>query len=677
MAGDRRPRTTPRVGATWPVPAALALALALALAAWLSAGAWGGAGPPGDDTAARLVGTAAPGIDRVLAEGRVDGWQTRFGLGYQAFLFIGPGLAWSVAAVRGLSLGLLSAPGAYTAVVVGSFVALPAAVAFLARSFGLDRRAAGLAALLTLAVGGPLAGVGLHSQFEVALVTNGLGALWWCLALGAIVRQLGDPRPRWVLLAATTGAALVLTHVVSALVLALVATLVVGLNAVLTTSPLGAGGGRLAVVRRLGVSAGLALGLAGVMVVPLVAHHDLHGAFTGLDEPSLAERLGQLWRGEVVVGPGVAPWVLAGLVAGGAWAVARRRPGLLALVLVPPVYLVVAHLALARWPDSLAARQLPTRGLGYLAILALLPLSGLLAEAGRRLGREGDAAAVVVAGALVVLPLGWPLPRPGAARPEPALRAAAARLAELVPDGARFATQRDFPDEIEATGVSHPDLWLAWLSGRDTLNIFNAESTIVGEPVFEPERIGHSTPAATADALARLGVTHLVLVDEAEAPGVVRSPRFELVWRSPPLAILALEAPPGQPPPSSLLATALPARARLVQAEAEHLVIEVATTVPTPATVALGWSPKWHVRLDGRPVPLGRTLDGLVSLALPAGEHTLVLDFRPDLWDRLGLALSLASALGAAGWFSRRRRRQARRTGPGPGSSRAGRVPSR
>ena len=49
-----------------------------------------------------------------------------------------------------LSLGLVSVAGAFKVVVIGSFLALPLAVAFLTRSLGLGRRAAGLAAVLAL-----------------------------------------------------------------------------------------------------------------------------------------------------------------------------------------------------------------------------------------------------------------------------------------------------------------------------------------------------------------------------------------------------------------------------------------------------------------------------------------------------------------------------------------------
>lgn len=670
---------------------------AVAVALWLTAGVWGPGAPEGDDMAARLVRTAFA-MEHLVGEGKPDGWQPRFGLGYQAFLFIGPGFTWTVAALQGLSLGSLSVSGAFKTVVVGSYVVLPLAVAFLARSFGLSRLASALGAVLALAVSGPLAGVGLHGLFDVGLVTNQLGALWWCLALGAVVRQLDDERPRWVLLAGVAGAALALTHIVSVLVLGLVVAVFV----------LGTSWERRLAWRRVGASlaasALLASGLAAVMLVPILAHRDLQGTFTGLVEPPLGERLAAIWRGDIVLAGGVAPVALGAMVLGLSAALVERRRRGVALLLLPFGYLALAYTALALWPDSLVTRQLPTRALGYLALLALLPLATLLSWAGgctpsspfgseptsgrdhdrpwgqiggisgarpARSGQARQVGVVVATVALVVASLAG-IERPGEAEPEPALRAAADRLAELVPEGARFATQRDFPAEIDATGVSHPDFWLAWLSGRNTLNIFNAESSAVNEPVFEPERIGERTPRESADALSRLGVTHVVLVDEDEGQELVVSPRFEPVWRSAPLAILAVNVPPGQPPPASLLATDAPSSARLVRAEPEHLEIELDAEDPTTATVAVGWSPKWHARLDGRPVPLERSDDALLSLALPAGEHYLALDYRSDGWDRLGLVVSVITAVGLVGWLSRgwlsrdrwRRSRQPETSGP-------------
>ena len=57
--------------------------------------------------------------------------------------------------------------------------------------------------------------------------------------------------------------------------------------------------------------------------------------------------------------------------------------------------------------------------------------------------------------------------------------------------------------------------------------------------------------------------------------------------------------------------------------------------------MATGWSPKWHATVNGQPAPLGRSPDGLLALALPAGPSTIALSFRPDRWDHLGAAVTL------------------------------------
>jgi hypothetical protein len=115
----------------------------------------------------------------------------------------------------------------------------------------------------------------------------------------------------------------------------------------------------------------------------------------------------------------------------------------------------------------------------------------------------------------------------------------------------------------------------------------------------------------------------------------------------------------------------------------EHLHITVDAGTPVLATVATAWWPKWHARLDGHRVPLRRAPDGLMTVALPAGHHTLALRFSPDGWDAAGLLLTgltitglAASGLAARGLAAtglRRRRRGGlhwRRApvGPAPGT---------
>ena len=236
------------------------------------------------------------------------------------------------------------------------------------------------------------------------------------------------------------------------------------------------------------------------------------------------------------------------------------------------------------------------------------------------------------------------------------LRALAVQLATHVPDGARFVTQRDFPNERRITGVSHPDFWLPWASGRDTLNLFNIESSTTGWPGHVSDHLTEQPPEAAADELARLGVTHVAVVNDQAAQPFLASSRFATVWRSPPMALLALSPRQGQPAPGSLLSTPVAAEGRLVRAEPQHLVIAASTGQPTAATIAVAWSPKWHGRVNGHPAALGRSANGLLSLSLPAGRSAIELVFGPDGWDVLGATLTglVLAALGGLAWRRRR-----------------------
>jgi hypothetical protein len=630
----------------------------------------------------------------LVSHARVDGWQPSFILGYQEFLFIGPGFTWATVAVHWLSLGLLSLDGAFKLVVIGSFVALPLTVAFLARSIGLDRWAAALAAILILAVNSPFGGVGLQGLFNVGLVTHQFGALFFFLSLGSAIRLLREPTRRWVVLTAVSMAGLLMSHGISvmvfAVVLALALLILVSATQLRNPSvgdfhravrhevraellrlgvlgddepgpppePSGDGPGRILArgVVRLALATAIAFALAACVLLPFAAHRDLRGTVTGWGTPALGLRLAQIWRGQILFRPGVAALILAGFVYAAVRA-ARGEAKALLLFVLPIGFVVIAHAALHEWPSSVVTLQLPNRGLGYAGALAVLPLAFLLARSSRPFGLAGRLAAVLAAAAIVVVPLG---PTRNLAKqmgdPIPQLPAAASELARVVPDGARFVTQRDFPGEIERTHLVNPDRWLAWASGRNTLNNFNVESSQNPDPAYQSEQIGKRQPEAVADALAPLGVTHLVTVSDPTADRIATSPRFTLVWRESPLAIFAVSAPTGQPSPSSLLATEQPARARLVSAGAEHVTIRVDASTATRATVAIGWSPKWHAHLAGGPtLHLRKDPRGLLETSLPAGPSVLTLDFRSDVWDHLGVAVSLVTLVAGIAYLLNRR----------------------
>jgi hypothetical protein len=592
------------------------------------------------------------GIGHLVAHGRLDGWFPRFVLGHQEFLFNGQGLTWLMALVRGMTFGAVSNVGALKVVVVASFVALPPAVCFLARSFGLGRRASGLAAVLSLLVSTPF-GVGLQGVFETGLVPHQVGVVFFCLALGAAVRTTADGRRRWVVLLAASLAALAVTHLISLLILGVMLLLTIG--GVAATGRLSRAG-----VRRLMVGCTAGAGLCGFWLVPLLAHRDLQGIVTTWGPPPLLRRLGAIASGDILLPAGL------GFVVVAAWAYQviriRRRgePGALVWVLTPVAYVLIAHALPHLVGTNGATVQLANRGLGYAGLLAIFAVAALVADASRRWGGRGYAAALVVAAATALV---WAPGRESAGQfPEPigAMPAAARELARLVPEGTRFATQRDFPAEVGRTGVLHPETWLAHASGRNSLNGFNLESSSTPRAATLMDRLDDTSSSRTALRLARYGVTHVVATSDDFARRLTRSARFRPVWSSPPLTILALEPLPGAPPPASQITAAGPVSARLTHAGAEHLSFEVDAPDGTALTLALAWSPKWHGRLNGRPVRLGQENDGLVGLSVPAGRSVLRLDYRGDAWDRLGVASTLLTA--AAGGVSivgteRKRRR--------------------
>lgn len=652
---------------------AVASVVAIGLAIWLTAGVWGNRAPAGVDVMGHLA-RAEFAVRHLIGEGKLDGWDPTFILGYQEFLFLGPGFTWAVAIVHALSLGLLSIEGAFKVVVLGSFVAVPLSVSFLARSFGLGAWASGVAGVLSLAVNNNFGGVGLQGLFEIGLIPHQFAAPFFFLALGGALRLLQQPNKRWTIFTAAVLAALLISHGRSVVILGvflviLLGTMLVnpGLRALLRPSQNDAanGGAEDCLTRKglvqLMVAGVAALGLAAFSMIPLAAHWDLQGPGTAWGKVGFSERLGDIWDGQTLLRPGVATLAAAGLVYG-LVRVLRGRPYALPLVVLPLAYLFVAHSSVELWPDSVFGQQLPDRGLGFAGVLAMLPLAPLLARLfGFFLGPLGGPAALAGAVAIVVLPLG---PTRDLAQQMPAavpqMTAAARELARVVPDGARFVTQRDYPVEFANTGVPHPDFWLPWASGRNTLNSFSSESSTRASPAYEPEHILDRPPEVVADSLSRLGVSHLVTITDEAADQIAGSSRFEQTWRSSPLAIFAVTSEAGQPEPGALLTADAPIGATLVRAEHEHVIIDVDASQPTEAAVAIGWSPKWHGQLDGAPVELESTEDGLLAVDIPEGGHRLVLDFQADKWDSVGRLLSLLFFGALIFWVFRGRSRPSR-----------------
>ena len=647
-------------------PLVLGSAAGFLLGAWSTVGAWGSRPPGGNDVMAHLVRIDF-GIRELVSHGRLDGWLPRFYTGYQEFLVNGPGLVWFTALIRALTLGQLSNAGAFKVVGVVAFAATPVAVAFFARSLGLGRLASGVAALLTLLVSNPF-GPGLAGLYDIGLVSHQVGAVLFFVALGALVRTIADPDPRWVLLAAVSLAVLAVTHLISVMIMVvLFPLLVAGELWRSRRAPMG--------IVRLAIAGAVSAGIAGWWLLPLLVHRDLSGPIATWGTPPFGERVSDVSAGRVLL----RPFTLWLVLAGWAYLVARKRGRgrfSVALVAAPVLYLVVAHWSASKWTGNEITAQLANRGLGYAGIIALLPFAVALADmatwmAERRhtAERVATAAALAVAAGIVLSPLG---PDRGIAKqtaePVPAMRHAAEELARVVPDGARFVTARDFPSEIGRTGMIEPPFWLSQVSGRDSINGFNLEATSTAVALGGVDAVSKGPPVAAAEQLARLGVTHVVTTSSTQLVRLVDSGRFTPVWQEEPMAVLAVNVPADRPAPASLLSAPVPMSAVLTDPAAEDLRFAATPSQPTDVTIAVAWSPKWSARVSGRPAAITRTRDGLMQVSLPAGTSTIELRYQRDVWDTLGFACSVVSIAGLIGWSRRRERQRAaarRRTASG------------
>jgi hypothetical protein len=642
----------------------------------------------GDDVRAHML-RAQWAIDQLWRHGRLDGLLPAFAAGYQEFLFFGQGFTALVLVVRALTFGQLSTAGAMKVIAVGALAAFPLAVAFLARSYGLSPPAAGAAALASLLVNNPF-GVGLSAVFGSFLVPQQVAAILACLCMGGVLRLIGDPRPRWVVLAAVSAALILVTHIITAVIV--VVLLALTIPTILLTglpgrrradpAPTRWGGWRPA-AGGLAVAAVVGLGLSAFWLIPFLAHLDLRGPVTTWATPGLASRLADIAAGRFLF----RPWVLWIVLAGAAVALARvlrHRPWALALITVPVGYVAVSRALMAVAPGNGIVKQLENRGIGLAAVIACFGLAAVVGAAARVAGGVlrpivADAAALAAMVVLVVVTSGPWISIAGSQPPPSAGLAGAARfLRTWLPPGARFAEIRQFPQDVTASGgVAHPDFYLAWATGHPTLNEFNVESTSARQVAFQAEQALNLPPDYDAVLFARDGVTAVVSTNAAATRYFRQSSAFEPVWHGSGWSVLAIRPEVGHPAPATMVSTPGPATSTRISTDPQHVRITLDTATPQPATVAVAWSPRWRAHLDGRPVPIHRTWDDLISVDVPPGTSALALDWSPDPWSTVGVLVTLATtaALAAVGvgaeWRRRGRGRVSERRGP-PERRRAG-----
>ncbi len=659
---ERPPAAPARAFADWAWTAVCAV-VGVATGLWLTRHAWGPHLIAGGDITADLI-RADFGVAHLVAHGRVDGWFPRFMEGDQEFLFNGPGVTWAIAILRALTFGGLSNAGAAKVLAIGAIACEPLAVAYLARSFGIDRLGAGLAGLLSFTATTGYGGSGLEGLFVNGLLSHQLGAVPFFITFGAMLRVFDHPSRRRMVIAGVALAALAITHLISVMILALM--LPIALVFRLSASQ------RSAALRGLrGVLGGgaVAFGLAGFWLVPFVVHRNLHGPVVTWGTDPFDVRVASILRGQMLFVPFVAKLVML------AWIITIVRSAFghrehAVLLAVPAIYLVIAHVTLSYPGPGDISLQLANRGLAYAGVIALLPLAALVSLGVKRLsefsGEQGIAIALSALAILsaVVITVGHSKENLAGQLTPPtrALQDAAGELRTLVPPGARFAMTRDYPAEIDRVGVIEPAHWLAWASGVDILNAFNPESSNAGAIAYTAD--GPDKDQKIDDwirKLRRLGVSHVV-VDRADIDGQMRSSALvDKAWSEGPITIYGIRTDTNGTPPVLMDVGDSGAGVNFAQRGTERLQWTINSGRQLTSTLAIGWSPKWHATLDGSPIHVAKTDEGLMSIVIPSGVHRLDLAYRPDAADHLGLFITLVTLwllIGLPLW----RRRNARKT---------------
>jgi uncharacterized membrane protein YfhO len=81
----------------------------------------------------------------------------------------------------------------------------------------------------------------------------------------------------------------------------------------------------------------------------------------------------------------------------------------------------------------------------------------------------------------------------------------------------------------------------------------------------------------------------------------------------------------------------------------EEITVSVQTDTPAIVSLAHPHYPGWQATLDGVTTPLERAYGGFSAVAVPAGQHSLTLAYRPVSF-RVGLWLSLITWVSIAAY---------------------------
>lgn len=180
-------------------------------------------------------------------------------------------------------------------------------------------------------------------------------------------------------------------------------------------------------------------------------------------------------------------------------------------------------------------------------------------------------------------------------------------------------------------------LGVRWITTVHTIE--HPDWTLVQDGPARLYRNARAMPAAFLVACARqLGA------EDADAAWAALSgldPRREAILEGAP--VTGLGAGEGCPDTAEL------GSAEILVDEPERMVIRVRASGPALLVQTDTWYPGWEARLDGAPVEIRRADFLFRGVPVPAGEHELVLEYKPE-WITTGLLCFLFGSLALLGW---------------------------
>lgn len=612
--------------------------------------------PPGDDIPYHLAKNRFA-VEEFFRRGVLDGWSPLFSQGSQQFLLYGPGMAIAAALVRGVTFGLVSDLTALKVVMVLSFAAIAPASMFLARALGLSRLAAAAIGFLSLTVSVPY-GVGVSGTFDLGLAPHQLAAPFVLVAWGALVRLLRSDGRRWALVMGIASAVVVVTHLTSFFGLAIGATVIVAVNALVHRA-------HFDQLWRLGVAAVWALTLSAFWWVPLARDPGPRPATATWSTPSFTERLRLILSGTDSYPRPVAWLVIAALtalcvvvisgvggrrdwrpveVSGGADGVVTTW---IALAIGPTVLAVTyaLHYRLSGDVGALVAN----RNLGYALCGALLPIGWWIDRLSRRDVAPAAAVARLLVGLLVfvtaVLMVTPSVQSYAALRDDHTPTASLAAVADVIaaevapPARMAWAHEANFDHSF---GLVHPELWLTEETGVATMNGFGGE-TVTPLNTFRQYDLAAINPAEGIEIMRNAGVTHLVSTPMVAT--LYQTAGWRITYEGDDIAVTADPLGSAQARYVDGAGGANGPMIRLLSAEPERLAWSVSE--PGRVRLALPAFRKWTLRVDSPDgdvieMPVG-TDDGYLTADVP-GPGTLSATFRRGAADAAGVGIT-ASAL--------------------------------